>query len=80
MVGCDFGIWVGLVHGELAEIGFQVGWIDFIYGIGLFSNGVEWGSSAFSLGFPIGCLGVVYLEEGFSKARFLGGTKDGKVF
>ena len=49
--------------------------------IGWFSNGVEWGFGAFSLGFPIGCSGVGFLEEvfsqvlsgeGFSKDGFLG--------
>ena len=30
MVDCHFIFQVGLVHGQLAEIGFQVGWIDFL--------------------------------------------------
>ena len=37
-----------------------------IRGIDWFSNGVKWGSGAFSIGFPVGCSGVGFLREGFS--------------
>ena len=39
MVNCHFGFQVGLAHRELAEIGFQVGWIDFLMGLVGFLKG-----------------------------------------
>ena len=41
MVGCHFGFQVGLVHGELVEIAFQVGWTDFLVGLVGFLMGLN---------------------------------------
>ena len=41
MVGCHFSFQVGLVHGELVEISFQVVWIDFLVGLVDFLMGLN---------------------------------------
>ena len=43
MVGCHFSFQVGLVHGESAKIGFQVGWINFLMGLVGFVMGLNGG-------------------------------------
>ena len=51
MAGFHFGFQVGLDHGDLAEISFQVGWIDFLMGLIGFLMGLNGILVPFLLGF-----------------------------